>query len=74
MDDFQGNLLKEGDWVALYYGYNELKNAKIMIIKNNHAKLDVYEDNSRLGLIVTRTKWKRGECMIKLHETQIPTH
>ena len=74
MKDFQGNELREGDWVALYYGYNELKNAKLVIIKEHKAKLDVYEENEVRGLVITRTKWKYGECMIKLHETQIPAH
>ena len=74
MNDYQGTALYEGDWVALYYGYNELKNAKIVKIKNHTAKLDVYEINAVRGLVITRTKWKYGECMIKLHESQIPAH
>lgn len=74
MKDYQGTELYEGDWVALYYGYNELKTAKITKIKEHRAKLDVYEENEVRGLVITPTKWKYGECMIKLHASQVPIH
>ncbi|WNL63183.1 hypothetical protein [Citrobacter phage Ci1] len=70
MNDFQGRPLYVGDWVALYYGYNELKEGRIEKISNFRAKIMVFEN----GAFSVLSKWKYGDCMIKLHETQIPTH
>lgn len=70
MNDFQGQTLREGDWVAIYYGYNTLKEGRIEKISNHRAKVMIFEQGSFSVL----SKWKYGECMIKLHESQIPTH
>ncbi|UTC25252.1 hypothetical protein P7_062 [Pectobacterium phage vB_PcaM_P7_Pc] len=57
MKDFLGNPLNEGDIVAIYWGYNCLKKGTVRTIKAGRAKVFVQG---------TLSKWKRGECMVKL--------
>lgn len=79
MNDYRGTPLQVGDKVAIYWGYNELKTAEIHQIKGKSAKVKLiresvgyFSDGFEPGCTVTVTqhevisKWKRGECMIKL--------
>lgn len=80
MNDYRGTPLKEGDKVAIYWGHNELVTAEVHKIQGNAAKVKVIQqsravisDPTKLsGYSVTYTpyevisKWKRGECMVKL--------
>lgn len=59
MKDYRGYELAVGDTVAIYWGYNELKTAKVAKVSKNGAKVLVN------GVL---SKWKRGECMVKLEE------
>lgn len=62
MHDYRGTLLREGDIVALYYGYGGLETGEIKQIKNHRAKVEVtYSTGDKV-----MSKWKYGECMVKL--------
>lgn len=59
MTDYRGTPLKEGDKVAIYWGYNKLQGGVIRQIKGNKAKVEVLD---------TVSKWKSGSCMVKLED------
>lgn len=59
MRDYRGTPLKEGDKVAIYWGYNELQGGIIRQIRGNKAKVEVLD---------TLSKWKFGSCMVKLED------
>lgn len=59
MTDYRGTPLKEGDRVAIYWGYNELQGGIIRQIKGKKAKVEVLD---------TLSKWKDGSCMVKLED------
>ena len=62
MYDCRGTPLREGDVIALYYGYGCLETGVIKQIKNNRAKVEVtYSCGTKV-----MSKWKYGECMAKL--------
>ena len=60
--DYRGSAVYIGDTVAVYYGYGALETAKVIQIKNNRAKLEVYYSNGEKSI----SKWKEGHCMVKL--------
>lgn len=62
MHDYRGTLLREGDIVALYYGYGGLETGEIKQVKNHRAKVEVTYSNGAKVM----SKWKYGECMVKL--------
>lgn len=66
MYDYRDTPIKVGDFVAIYYGYNELKTAEIMMISGGLAKVDVIETRRDGTPTRTRSKWKPGSCMIKI--------
>lgn len=81
MVDYRGTKLAVGDKVAIYWGYNELKTAEVHQIKGNSAKVKIiretvgyFADGNTPGFTTKVTdhevisKWKRGECMIKLED------
>lgn len=60
--DYRGSVVYVGDTVAVYYGYGSLETAKVIQIKNDRAKLEVYYSNGERSI----SKWKEGHCMVKL--------
>jgi|AGFT01.1.fsa_nt_gi hypothetical protein len=59
MTDYRRTPLKEGDTVAIYWGYNDLKTGTVVKIQGARAKVEV--DG-------TVSKWKSGCCMVKLED------
>ena len=53
--DYRGSAVYVGDTVAV-------ETAKVIQIKNNRAKLEVYYSNGERSV----SKWKEGHCMVKL--------
>lgn len=70
MNDYRGTPLKEGDKVAIYWGYNSLATAIIHNIKGNAAKVKVqikhYPRGADPYIEEVLSKWKHGDCMVKL--------
>nr|DAH54603.1 MAG TPA: hypothetical protein [Caudoviricetes sp.] len=62
--DYRGNAVYVGDTVAVYYGYGALETAKVIQIKDDRAKLEVYYSNGEKSI----SKWKEGYCMVKLED------
>lgn len=62
MKDYRGTPLKVGDEVAVYWSCNELKTGIVHVISGNHCKVKIYNG-------ATLSKWKSGECMVKLCES-----
>ncbi|EFM7019248.1 hypothetical protein BAU67_001808 [Escherichia coli] len=62
--DHRGSAVYVGDTVAVYYGYGALETAKVIQIKNNRAKLEVYYSNGEKSI----SKLKYGDCMVKLED------
>ncbi|YP_010843958.1 hypothetical protein PP427_gp102 [Salmonella phage KM16] len=60
--DYRGTAIGVGDVVALYYGYGGLETGEIIQIKNNRVKVEVTYSNGSKVI----SKWKYGECMVKL--------
>ena len=60
--DYRGSAVYVGDEVAVYYGYGTFMTAKVIQIKNNRAKLEVYYSNGEKSI----SKWKYCDCMVKL--------
>ena len=58
--DYRGSAVYVGDEVAVYYGYGTLMTAKVIQIKNNRAKLEVYYSNGEKSI----SKWKYGKFKI----------
>lgn len=51
--DYRGSAVYVGDEVAVYYGYGTLMTAKVIQIKNNRAKLEVYYSNGEKSLFLS---------------------
>ncbi|AFH20950.1 hypothetical protein CL97_gp066 [Cronobacter phage CR9] len=70
MNDYRGTPLKEGDKVAIYWGYNSLETAIIHNIQGKVAKVRVQIKHHPRGaepyIEEVLSKWKRGDCMVKL--------
>lgn len=60
MVDYRGTKLAVGDKVAIYWQANCLETGTIHDIRGNKAKVRVMS---------TISKWKFGECMVKLEDS-----
>lgn len=72
--DSQGNQLQELDHVMIYFGYNELKPGVVKEIKGQHAKVlvDAWPSHPDPEYRYSLSKWKRGECMVKVPNPDKP--
>lgn len=72
--DSAGHPLAVGDHVMIYFGYNKLQPGVIKEIKTMSAKVlvDSWPSHPDPEARHSLSKWKRGECMIKVPNPDRP--
>lgn len=72
--DSAGHPLAVGDHVMIYFGYNKLQPGVIKEIKTMSAKVlvDAWPSHPDPEVRYSLSKWKRGECMVKVPNPDRP--